>query len=123
MIDLKNKEVIGFNLANNTNSAYNINITNGAGFPPQLSVNATTKYQWIIDTIDWNNSLGYILIPSGIPNFINLFPYINGNISSIVSGLNLLNLGVFNYVFVSGTSYNIYTYNNVYVFGLLSSTD
>jgi hypothetical protein len=122
MIDFR-KEVIGFNLANNTNSAYNVNITNGAGFPPQLSVNATTRYQWTIDLVDWNNGQGYIFIPSGIPNFLNLFPYINGDIDSIINGLNGLNFGTFNYTYVGGTSYNIFTYNNIYVFGELSSTD
>lgn len=122
MIDFR-KEVIGFNLANNTNSAYNVNITNGAGFPPQLSVNATTKYQWTIDLNDWGNGLGYIYIPSGIPNYVNLFPYINGDIDSIINGLNGLNFGTFNYTYNGGTSYNIYTYNNIYVFGVLSSFD
>jgi hypothetical protein len=122
MIDFR-KEVIGFNLANNTNSAYNVNITNGAGFPPQLSVNATTRYQWTIDLVDWSVGQGYIYIPSGIPNYNNLFPYINGDIDSIINGLNGLNFGTFNYTYVGGTSYNIFTYNNIYVFGELSSTD
>jgi hypothetical protein len=122
MIDFR-KEVIGFNLANNTNSAYNVNITNGAGFPPQLSVNATTKYQWTINLIDWSVGTGYIFIPSGIPNYINLFSYILGDINSIINGLNGLNFGTFNYTFIGGTSYNIYTYNNNYAFGELSSSD
>jgi len=123
MIDL-NKEVIGFNLANNTNSVYNINITNGAGFPQQYSVNATTKFQWIIDVSTWNTINGNLYIFSGTSQnsyyLENIIPYTgdaNATITSIINSLNTLNLGLFTYTLVSGTTYEINVFNNIVVFG------
>jgi hypothetical protein len=125
MIDLS-KEVVGFQLANNTNSAYNINLTNGAGFPPQYSVNATTKHQWTIDVSTWLSFDGELNIFSGTPQNIyyleNIIPYIsdaNATITSIINSLNTFNLGLFTYTLVSGTTYEINVFNNIVVFGTI----
>lgn len=123
MIDL-NKEVIGFQLANNTNSAYNINLTNGQGFTPQFSVNATTKYTFTIDVSTWSSNDGNLYIISGTPEYIyyleNIIPY-SGNaiatITSIINSLNTFNLGLFSFSYVSGFNYNILVYNDKVVFG------
>jgi hypothetical protein len=123
MIDL-NKEVIGFNLANNTNSGYNINITNGAGFQQQYSINATTKFQWIIDISLWNSIDGNLNVISGSPelnyHLENIIPYTGDaieTITSIINSLNTFNLGLFTYSLVSGTNYNISVFNDKIVFG------
>jgi hypothetical protein len=123
MIDLS-KEVVGFQLANNTNSAYNINLTNGAGFSPQYSVNATTKHQWTIDVSTWNTINGNLYIFSGTSQnsyyLENIIPYTgdaNATITSIINSLNTFNLGLFTYTLVSGTTYEINVFNNIVVFG------
>jgi len=125
MIDLT-KEVIGFNLANNTNSAYNINITNGTGFPPQYSVNATTKYEWLIDINDWDSSVGLITV-NGIYELIYYTPYDGTNkqesVNSIIDSLNSLNFGFFTYNYSGAFGVNIMVYDNTNTYGSLSDSD
>jgi hypothetical protein len=125
MIDLS-KEVVGFQLANNTNSAYNINITNGGGFPPQYSVNATTKYEWLIDINDWSSSVGLIYINTNF-NLIYYIQYDGTNkqevVNSIIDSLNSLNYGFFTYSFSGLNGVNITVYDNINIYGSLSDTD
>jgi hypothetical protein len=125
MIDL-NKEVIGFQLANNTNSTYNINLTNGAGFTPQFSVNATTKYTWLIDINDWYKSVGLINV-NGINNLIYYTIYDGTNkqevVNSIINSLNSLSFGFFTYSFSGVNGVNIAVYDNTNIYDTLSDTD
>jgi hypothetical protein len=125
MIDF-NKEVIGFQLANNTNSAYNINITNGGGFPPKYSVNATTKYEWLIDINDWDSSVGLITV-NGSYELIYYTPYDGTNkqesVNSIIDSLNSLNFGFFTYNYSGLFGVNIMVYDNTNTYGSLSDSD
>jgi hypothetical protein len=114
MIDFR-KEVIGFNLANNTNSAYNVNITNGAGFPPQLSVNATTKFTY--------NVTGELFTCGSATIYINNTMYnVNynlGSLQSCINSLNNLGFGKFDSYTNSGNTY-IQVYDNVNIYGTLN---
>jgi len=104
-------ELIQFYVANNTNSNYEINLTN-----PNFSANATTRYQFDVTNSDFYSSLEGSIVINGITYVFN---YGANGIDSFVNALNDLGFGFF---FISTIGINTYinVYDNTNVYGSLN---